>query len=268
MIVVILLNMETISALKIPEKKITLEEISELEEPVKNIIEQIKTRIENGEYGIIIGDDASGRIPALILGSFIKRISKLRNLREPNIIFIPGKLRVTEDTLDRKVFQKLLQKHITKYGAKKGDRVLIVTEAIDSGDSLGDISHLLKVAGFEVDIATMGIESLDNGLYKIAREENLRNSNIISGNYVYVKKGVTRESHTSLVYSQGRIMNGITKKPGDLRAKTKKSQFGVFREKAPIQGREIQEKINQSRIEVNILVDKLVVLYLAEEGRK
>ena len=259
--------METMGVPKILERKITLQEVAELEKPTQNIIGKIKEKIERGEYGIIIGDDASGRIPTLILGGFIKKISKLKNLPEPNIIFIPGKLNETEDFLVAKEKKLKLQKHLFEYGVKRDDRILIVTEAIASGRSLGVLSHLLKAVGFEVDIATMGIESPENSFYQQAREKNLGNSNIILGNYS--RKEPVGQSHTPLVYSQGKIINGIYKISGDLKSITKKSQFrNYFSEKASTKEKEIQEKINQSRAEINILVDKLVDWYLAEEGRK
>jgi len=56
-----------------PEKEIRHVEVAELEMSSKKIIEQIQDRIEREEYGIIIGDDASGRIPTLIIGGLIRK---------------------------------------------------------------------------------------------------------------------------------------------------------------------------------------------------
>lgn len=61
-------------------REVVFEEVAELELPNKIIIEKIQSRIEAGEYGLIIGDDASGRIPTLILGNFIKKISEQKGL--------------------------------------------------------------------------------------------------------------------------------------------------------------------------------------------
>ncbi|KKT80934.1 MAG: hypothetical protein A3B99_03500 [Candidatus Yanofskybacteria bacterium RIFCSPHIGHO2_02_FULL_44_12b] len=62
------------------ERKVELKEIAELEEPIKKIIEKILPRIESGDYGLIVGDDSSGRIPARILEGFIKRICEANGL--------------------------------------------------------------------------------------------------------------------------------------------------------------------------------------------
>lgn len=67
-------------------------EIADLEAPLRRIIEQLKERLKRGDYGLIIGDDASGRIPAIILGNFIKKISEQNGLNGPETIFIPGGL--------------------------------------------------------------------------------------------------------------------------------------------------------------------------------
>lgn len=246
----------------LPEKTITMEEIAELEEPVKNIIEKIKSRIEKGEYGLIISDDASGRIPALILGGVIKKISKLRNVRNPNIIFIPGRLKNSKDDLAK----EKLQKHLDAYGVKKGERILIITEAIMSGKALSVISRLLEELGFETDIATMGIEEFGNtNSLAEKRGKNLgQKSTVISGNYV---RRTSSSTNTPLVYRDKEI-SGVYKKSGNLTSqpiKLKEHFFENLFKKARLEHRtEIQQKINTSRAEVGLLVDKLFNWYLSQ----
>lgn len=256
-----LLNMENVDILKTQERSITLPEVAELEKPIKNIIEKIKERIERGAYGLVIGDDASGRIPTLILGGFIKRISKLRKTRESNIIFIPGKLNEKEDVLVAKEQKRKLQEHISIYGVKKGDRILIVTEAITTGSSLKALFGLLKELGFYVDVATMGIERPNSPFYEEDRKENLQD-NIISGDYT--RKGIKSSSYTPLIYGgDGREISGVYKNIGELKSKPISivSSRNYVTESRKVR---IQEKINKSRAEVGILVDKLVDWYLSQ----
>ena len=240
---------------KTKENIISLPEITELEEPSKKIIQKILTRIEKGEYGLIIGDDASGRVPALILGGFIKRVSKLKNLHEPNIIFIPGKLQKDIDTTPER-----LKEHMAKYGLKVGDRVLIVTDAIESGRSLEVLSNLLKESGFGFDIATMGVVVSDGDVEESAyleysRKNKLADSNIISGELTRKEN----ESNTQIPSIWlDRELNGVFKHPGDLKSRSVKlDTYPEFQEK-------VQMKINKSRLQVNILVDQLVDWYLAK----
>ena len=149
------------------QKEIELEEISELEAPLKRIIEKLSVRIEDGEYSLIIGDDASGRIPAIILGNFVKRISEARGLVNPDIIFIPGKLdnglqSFLDKILNRKNTSKQqeeLDEYVSSRGAIKESKILIVTDTLQSGYSLKTLVDLLNRAGYNCDIATIGMET-------------------------------------------------------------------------------------------------------------
>ena len=96
---------------KSDEREVVFKEVAELELPIKIIIEKIRPRIENGEYGLIIGDDASGRIPTLILGNFIRKTSEQKGLDKPNIVFIPGKL-LLYPILDSTVNVPKLEKYL------------------------------------------------------------------------------------------------------------------------------------------------------------
>jgi len=72
------------------EKLIKHPEIAELREPIQNLLEQLRDKIDKGEYGVIIGDDASGRIPALILDNVIKSVYQDKGYTKPKTIFFAG----------------------------------------------------------------------------------------------------------------------------------------------------------------------------------
>src|SRR3989338_7015540 len=162
-----------------PRKGIELEEVAELEEPIKKIIEKIKSRIENGDYGLIIGDDASGRVPVLILGNFIRKVSEKRDLNKPNIIFIPGKLR--SYFFDNESKKKYFDRHISKFGVTKDKRILIVTDTVLSGLSLEVLIGLLHDMGYVCDIATIGVETSETNAS--LRDVMLDGSEVVSGEY-------------------------------------------------------------------------------------
>lgn len=109
------------------EAEIQLEEIAELEKPIKTIIEKIRNRIENAEYGLIIGDDASARIPTRILGDFIREISRIRGHHQPNIIFMPGKLKGGWLEPSR---QEQFEEYVLKFGAVPDKKILIITDTV------------------------------------------------------------------------------------------------------------------------------------------
>ena len=58
--------------------KIKTRSVAELEEPIRVLFEQLSSKFEQGEYTYIVGDDASGRIPALIFEEVAKKISERR----------------------------------------------------------------------------------------------------------------------------------------------------------------------------------------------
>lgn len=237
-------------------REIIFEAVAELELPIKIIIEKIQSRIENGEYGLIIGDDASGRIPTLILGNFIKTISEQRGLKKPNIIFIPGKLMGPILNLDSgmRAKSKKLENHIAKFGATKDKRILIVTDTVLSGDSLKILVTVLHEIGFTCDIATIGVETDEKDL--LNRDSNLHHSEVISGEY-YNEDGF--KQHTPKIY-RAKTLSGVTKKAGQTKSTTVKSTESDEEEK-----KIIQDQINQAREDASVVTDHLINWYQAQD---
>jgi len=234
------------------EGDIILPEIAELEQPIKIIIEKIRGKIEKGEYGLIIGDDVSGRIPALILGGFIKKIAKAKNVRDPELIFIPGKL---EDNAN---LGKQLQDYISKYGVGAGDNILLITESIESGATLNVLLKKLVKLGYECDVATMGIEHESDEYHQKRREYTLSGTHVISGEFHRSDNEVLYwvNRHTPHVFRE-KDMSGVEKYKGGPVSK-------VIRPT----NTKTKEKINKSRTEAGILVDKLVKWYSSQDKAK
>ena len=65
-------------------------EIDRLEKPMEVILEKILPDIENGRYDLIIGIDASGRLPTLATNKFIKYIYQEKGYELPKTIFMAG----------------------------------------------------------------------------------------------------------------------------------------------------------------------------------
>ncbi len=237
------------------EKEVVFGEVAELELPIKIIIEKIESRIENGEYGLIIGDDASGRILTLILGNFIKKISEMKRLDKPNIIFIPGRLR--RRILGRDNDIKELEEHVSSFGASKDKRVLIVTDTVLTGDSLKTLVAVLHEIGFTCDIATIGVETDEKDL--LERDSNLQHAEIISGEY-YTEDNFM--PHTPGLYRE-KTLSGVTKKAGKIKSTTLKSSGSDKDERGMI-----QDQINQAREDAGIVTDHLVSWYESLQNEK
>ncbi|MDP3697704.1 MAG: 16S rRNA (cytidine(1402)-2'-O)-methyltransferase [Candidatus Taylorbacteria bacterium] len=233
------------------KREIELKEVAELEVPIKKIIEKIRARIDNGEYGLIIGDDASGRIPALILGNFIRNVMEAKGMAKPNIIFIPGSIAKKFDDVTGEEAKKELGEHIKEWGAVKDKRILIITDTVISGMSLKLLVELLKDMGYICDIATIGLEQPIRSF--IERKINLGNTKIISGKFDKGEDSSYR--HTPNLYSSHKL-SGVYKVRGDHVSTSLKSGYHDEEDR-----QRIQDRVNQSRDDGKILTDQLVDWY-------
>ena len=71
------------------EQEIRFYEIAELEHPLEKILEKIGKK----DFDLIIGDDASGRIPTLILSKFFKAKAEKEGGELPQTIFVTSSLK-------------------------------------------------------------------------------------------------------------------------------------------------------------------------------
>lgn len=240
------------------EKEVVLNAVAELENPTKKIIDKIRSRIENGEYGLIIGDDASGRIPAIILGNFIKRVSEIKGVPKPNIIFIPGKLGkdMPQELFFKRNRRKHLEEHISKWGADKNKRILIVTDTIETGRSLATLVYSLSELGYSVDVATIGLGLFNED--KRLQNINLKGVEIFSGEY----REPDSYDHTPGIYRQ-HLLGGVDKNPGDEKSRSvKKSEID------PLAKEDVQDYINLARKDAGIVVDHLMEWYASLENNE
>ena len=128
-----------------------IESIQELERPCERIVQSIESEIEKGEYGLILGEDSGGRIPAYILGHVLQSLSQKNNLVPPTVRFIAG-----ADGLEE-LIQKIELRALEHGGELK--RILFVTELISSGRTIQPIIEACKKSGVKTDVATIALNS-------------------------------------------------------------------------------------------------------------
>jgi len=246
--------------------EVQLEEVAELEAPIKKIIEKIKNRIENGEYGLIIGDDASGRIPTRILGDFIRDISKIKGHYQPNIIFIPGrKFNSLGSDSKESMFQKQFEQYISKFGAVSSKKILVITDTVYSGESLIKLANLIKNAGYVLEIATIGQEFEGPlGRPDSLADENLEGIEIISGEFQAKKEQEEKTgwAHTPMIYANKK-MSGVYKTSGQL-----KSERLIDKHGSGLERDQVQYEVERSRKNAKIMTNKLVDWYLGLSDEK
>lgn len=124
--------------------------IEELEEPIKFILMKMKPNLEKGDFEVIIGDDASGRLPTLIIGAVIKKVNSYLGFRLPSVRFFAGK---GEERKAKKIKEFMEENNIRPSPTKK---ILVVTDFIATGSSLYPIIEALREQEIKFDIASIG----------------------------------------------------------------------------------------------------------------
>ncbi len=223
--------MEMKTDLESPRKKLENSlnnfDMKYIAEPIIEILVQLKDKINNGEYSWIVGDDASGRVPALIFLNVMKKIYKEKGFEEPKLYFIAGGRESFQDQKLEKVSKyiepffeehthqeydyetgiKKTIKDVLSFFSKKnknterGGRVLFVTEIIARGEGLEPITKAFIKNNLAYDIAT-----LFGATEKEKMEEKL-------GSKIF--KSEESEDLHYLVYGKSRL-SGVIKNPNDV----------------------------------------------------
>ncbi|MEK7585824.1 MAG: hypothetical protein AAB477_01135 [Patescibacteria group bacterium] len=131
-------------------------EITHLFKPISKILEKgIKEKIQNCEYDLLIGEDASGRIPALVFKDILQKVYERNKKEQPQLLFMAG---TRFQSWDPDVLLKF-KEHVSTH-AKDKKKALVVTELIGHGHSIISILDALQNNGISYDIAACA--QLDN----------------------------------------------------------------------------------------------------------
>lgn len=229
------------------EQPIVNAEIAELEKPIENIIEQLRPAIERGEYGLIISDDTSGRVPERIIEGVIKGVYDRLDHQRPTALFIAGSgahkydFELTPGQIKSK--QEQIRKTVKKYinacdrVAQPHRRALIVTETIDSGLSLAPLAGSLQAEDIEYDFASVALVGADA---KRQEDKEL----LLGGKIYYAQKNTP-----SIFGKHG--LSGVTKSPSSTHAE---KAFGPGDEPG-------QQIINQARADAGIVTKNILRRY-------
>lgn len=130
--------------------------------------QEFRERIESGYYDLLLSDEKSGRIPTLILRKLADRMNdkKLRTFfiasgqlsHEKGIRYghDPDLIEERLNFQAEEQYENEIAAHLEKIsGRAPGQRALIVTEFIDTGDSLRHLVRAAHAAGIDADIVTL-----------------------------------------------------------------------------------------------------------------
>ncbi len=133
------------------------EEIPTILPGMVHLLQQLSSRIRADQYSVIIGDDTSGRIPALMAARAINAYRTSVGLPKLPVRFVEG----TSEPRS-----KGQQKSFRKFDALFASldptkRALVVTESISGGRSVASILERCAERGIRGDIATLGGTTTD-----------------------------------------------------------------------------------------------------------
>jgi hypoxanthine phosphoribosyltransferase len=206
--------------------------------PVQRIVEKLTPVLESGEIQLIIGDDASGRIPTAIFRKIFDLAYKERGFTTPETRFITGggrgweNLEGKERNEKKKKIEEFLsdvKSDVEKKFGKPMKNVLVVTDTVDTGKSLDILMETLKEAGMTAAVASLGVLSDELPIEKRWGAPLLFGSEMTPG-----------------IYSQSSL-SGVSKDPEDLFAKPLKSDYW----RNPSAQQDIQKAIKKSRETAN-----------------
>ena len=120
--------------------------VRSFEEPADHLLTQLDENIRKGEYSYILGLDASGRIPALIVGKYISEIYTQESRELPKRLFVAPQYEAVSTPQLKALFSNSEKIKETK------KKVLIIDDTLFSGDSLRDATMELRKHGIPFDI--------------------------------------------------------------------------------------------------------------------
>ncbi len=129
-----------------------IEEVDAIQNGMSRVLKQIWPAVEAGEFGVIVGDDTSGRIPALILSKVVNTWNREHGRPRIPVVFVPGTNKEEYRDALQQAFDK--RRHLLR-NVDRSSRALIVTEGITSGHSIASIGNLLQEEGFSWDVAAL-----------------------------------------------------------------------------------------------------------------
>ncbi len=227
--------------LKSPEKESDYflpDVFKELEPLTFSLVAKLKENIDKGEYDVLIGDDASGRIPTLILrGVFNARSRKLHPELKDSDSEVVTRFIAGGQVENRKEMEEALK----KIKSENNKKALVVTEYISSGKSMERMSEILNNLGMTFDVAAF-----------ISNKEKIKIPEISRFLYGDLSLDNTYEDIPPAFYDKPEL-NGVVK---DAHAQSYAIPFIKDLSAEQDEIKDIQEKINLARKDVDLLVKK------------
>ena len=220
-------------------------EIEHLFEPMGELISRMRRSIQKGEYKLLIGDDASGRVPTFIFTQFLKSVYEKNNMKGPATAFLAGArgLEGEEAATKSAEIEEFLNERYTEdlsLMRRHGGMVLVVTDTIVTGKSLQPIADALSRLGITFEIASVAG----------AKDERDDLQRKLGGRIFFGGQGIP-----GIYDPNEHDLHGVWKDAHELFAHALKKEAPDRR------AVEIQKKIQSAREDANKLVKELLERY-------
>lgn len=236
-----------------PPDRIHYKEIAELEESLRQILEELRPHLEKNEYRLIVGDDASGRIPTLIMRKVIDEIYGKLGYLKPRILFVAGGvspfLKLGERKM-KKMSLLLKEKILSRFDSGEDVKALLVTDTISTGSTLEMFRKVFGSVGLSFDVAAVGMD---------ASWRDPEETKQMYKNNFGIEIFWGGEDVPPLYYNKD--LSGVEKQPEDVFAKAQPSERLVYESEDDDVGIPNLEMRKKSRKDVNVLVKRLLDAY-------
>ncbi len=128
-------------------------EVASIEEPMVKICNELAPNFAKGTYGLIVGDDTSGRLPTLAIRAVGSQISMREGASVPTTVFLQSGRYIERDFEVEKQFAQRVLNQEEVFDKK----TLLVTDYIKTGKTLKRLVELFKTNGVSFDIAAVGV---------------------------------------------------------------------------------------------------------------
>ncbi len=135
-----------------PGKERNVEEImGNVKNDLGIILEKIRPSIETHKYGVVLGIDGGGRVPALVLGNTLNRIYDSRNQEKISTFFVAGSRSLhvyKEGHTKAEDLMNFFQSDAFQNTKRKGEKVLVVEDVVAViFTGIGSVHSLRSVRG-------------------------------------------------------------------------------------------------------------------------
>lgn len=144
--------------------------VASLEKPMLKICNELKSGLERNKYGIIVGDDTSGRLPTLALKGFSDFVSDQNHMERLPTVFLQSGTKAKDEDVALQFKERVLSRKKDIQDKK----ALIVTDYIQSGRSVNRLMELFKSQDLPFDVVVLHLsDEFDQSKLVIPESSNM-----------------------------------------------------------------------------------------------